>query len=284
LGVGRAKLTDLTSSTKEDHNNNNNHNYGVMGSMSSADDTDIDNEPILMASMKLVLDGSTKRNGKCTQHASPIHALNEVSMWTSRIGFLHKDRQKLVQGLQAAQARLNGASEEWQDWDGIGDLFSEDGPNNDSVDETLQAFLAMTPDDASFDINNNLESSVPLSAESLRVSKLDNYGMGMTPSAYSDLQALSEVLKKQLEPYYSPSRAESEEFDYCMVSWVALQSLQAYLPQHREIKDILEYSNTVERMEQLYDNMMAHKRALQELAQAKSRELRDCGEECTDLF
>ena len=307
-GIGRAKLKDFAS---------------ISFPISADDDNDVyEQDQILVADVQLVLDELKKKisnkndrydDDYPNKQASPVHSINELSMWTSRVEFLHTDRQKLVRGLQAAQTRLDCASTQWKDYDGIGTIFEDASGNdecnigdNDASNEELREFIEMTMKDE--DDNEEwwkLESSIQLAEETLRVSKLNNYGLGTTSSAHSSLQSLSKGVIKQLEPYYKPDRIESEEFYYCIMSWVALQSLSYFYygsgtitkevlagsssptalnTHYSKIKSIIECCNTIDRMTQIYDDMLSHKQTLQELAKAKSRELRNCGEECTDLF
>ena len=121
-----------------------------------------------------------------------------------------------------------------------------------------------------------------VSNEAARLLEIDNFGMGSTSSAYSALNAMSRVLTERLQIYYSPERVDTEEFEYSMFSWVALQSLMDFLPK-RSIQLAMSSTNTVERMSMLYDAMCSHKELLLELVRAKEQELRACGEEC-DLF
>ena len=88
-----------------------------------------------------------------------------------------------------------------------------------------------------------------------------------------------------LGAYYSPERSETEEFEYSLYSWVALQSTMEFLRCHQQgyVPSLLAATNTVDQMNQVYHAMLEHKQALQELAIAKSQELRACGEEC-ELF
>jgi hypothetical protein len=94
---------------------------------------------------------------------------------------------------------------------------------------------------------------------------------------------MATVLAERLAPYYSPQRIATEEFHYEAFSWVALGSIQHYLSS-TDIERALESRTTTERLEWLYRSMLDHKQDLTELAQAKSQELRDCGEECTGFF
>ncbi|KAG7358747.1 hypothetical protein IV203_015336 [Nitzschia inconspicua] len=267
VGIGRAKLTNFVVR----HPNEN-----------EGDDTLI-HEPLLMAQMELLLDSN--EHGKAS---SPVHALNRLSMLTSRIRFLHQDRQQIVRGLQAAQARLEMAMEDWQDYDGIGAVFAgQDDPlgrenENSNVDlqMTLHSFLQEFNQDTNTD---HMASSRPLTPTAAMCLTMDNFGLGVSPTAYADLMPMSEFLVERLQPFYSPQRWDTEEFAYEAFSWVALESLKFYLPSET-ISEALQSSNTYQRLEVLYHAMMNHKQDLTVLAKAKSQELLDCGEECTGLF
>ena len=85
-----------------------------------------------------------------------------------------------------------------------------------------------------------------------------------------------------LQAYYSPERTQTEEFEYSLFSWVALQSIMEY--HHDTTTTALAASNTIDRMETIYTIMMSHVEALRELVLAKSKELHDCGEECDAML
>jgi hypothetical protein len=283
MGIGRAKLT---------------HQF-VKKAASGGDDGNGDGEeeeePILMAQMQLLLDSHEAKHA-----SSPVHAVNKLSILTSRIRFLHQDRQRIVRGLQAAQLKLEMAMEEWEDHDGIGAIF--DRPHgrpqvDERVQSTLHSFLREFDGDAMERYDHNCASSdttdpsvaaiattsLPLSPRASRCLAMDNFGLGSSSTAVSDLTRMATVLAERLAPYYSPQRIATEEFHYEAFSWVALGSIQHYLSS-TDIERALESRTTTERLEWLYRSMLDHKQDLTELAQAKSQELRDCGEECTGFF
>jgi hypothetical protein len=264
--------------------------------LSSADA--VTNEPVVMARMQLLLDTTLTRKRKGDNEygtsSSPVHALSQLSMWSARIGFLHSDRQRLVQGIQAANARINMISREWQDHDGIGSLFSEQneaandptsnvrGFNPDAEFQSkIDTILAMTADAADQETSTILFGPImspkTLSPSASRLFELDNFGLGSTATAYSDIHSMVRVLIDLFQPYYSPERTQTEEFQYCLFSWVALQSVMEY---QQDATAALAATNTLDRIEAVYHIMMAHTEDLRELALAKSEELRDCGEEC----
>lgn len=284
IGIGRAKLTRFSVMVNEGQPDIDNP-YNDVAAMDVDENSDGPiHEPLLMAQMELLLDSN--EHG---QASSPVHALNQLSVLTARIRFLHKDRQKIVRGLQAAQARLEMAMEEWEDYDGIGALYEENGNkamedqppiSNEDLQMTLHSFLREFNQDTTAD---PMASSRPLSPGAANCVHMDNFGLGTSPTAYADLIPMSEVLVERLQPFFSPQRSQTEEFAYEAFSWVALESLKLYLLSET-ITEALESSNTCERLEVLYHAMLSHKRDLTELAKAKSQELLDCGEECAGLF
>jgi hypothetical protein len=246
-----------------------------------------------MAQMELLVD--SHEHGK--KMSSPVHALNQLSRLSSRIRFLHQDRQRIVHGLQAAQVRLEMAMDEWQDYDGIGTLFQGMDNNNNnnnntivdhdasnyntSIQMTVHSFLREFNQDTFNSIIST--SALPLSSEAIRCMEMENFGLGTSSTAYADLGRMSDVLVERLQPFYSPQWSNTEDFTYEAFSWVALESLKVYLSAET-ISKALESTNTIQRLEGLYHAMMDHKHILTELAKAKSQELLDCGEECTGLF
>jgi hypothetical protein len=287
LCIGRAKLSDYWQMTATNHPPGSqediiDHTWEENDERGPSHNT----EPVLMATMQLILDTSTTRQIKASEFgsmSSPVHALSQLSMWSSRLSFLHNDRQKLAQGIQAIQTRLELLSEEWQDWDGIGTLYDDSVHLSGKKEKRCHNM----PQDCVLRDQENLSPQIlysnALSPEAARLLTLENYGLGTTSSAYCDLHTLTKVLLEILKPYYSPKYTSTEEFEYCLFSWVAMQSLIPFLHGTRELNLALTSSNTVDRMHLLYEFMSAHKEALKELATAKSKELRDCGEEC-DVF
>lgn len=271
----------------------------------AADGTTIITEPVILAKIQLLLDTTLTREQKLDNefgtYSSPVHALGQLSMWAARIGFLHSDRQRLVQGIHAAQARLDTMSQEWEDHDGIGSLFASRQDNatsnhneqgvvrpgvfdpNAEYESKIRDMLALTAhnnDGMTIDSMVPITTSKILPPSALRLLELDNYGLGSTPSAFSDIRSMAKLLVDLLRAYYSPERLETEEFEYCVFSWVALQSMMPYQADSKQARCA---TNTVDRMESVYNLMLTHKEDLRQLALAKSQELRDCGEEC-DLF
>lgn len=304
VGIGRAKLSKLTNRRDEVQHQSDNLKDGNDDDHSNNDENTLFSEPVLVAQeMQLVWDDSTT-DGEYSKKSSPVHALNRLSMQASRIRFLHRDRQAIVRGLQAAQARLDVASLEWEDHDGIGSLFqfqdtvssvtrAEAGPppplspaaallppTNQQAKETLNKFVQQFD---SAQAGLSLEATGSSHGASYCL-ELDNFGLGTTSSAMVELDSMAHVLTNVLRPYYSPERLETEDFFYEAFSWAALHSLQLYLTPAEIVDAIFHSTRTSERLDLVYHAQMRHKQDLIELARLKSKELRDCGEECTDLF
>ena len=283
MAVGRAKLSHFTTKFLKDDSIIENEDKDSTNDINS-----IAPEPLLVARMELLMDSNEKGMTK----ASPVHALNRLSTFAQRVRLLHQDRQRIVRGLQAAQSRLEMAMDDWEDWDGIGSLNTDvettttitttEPVDDDAQTRVLNEFLR------EYDNNENdtiltPTHSLPLSPGAARCMELDNYGLGTTSGAYVPLTSMAEVLVEKLEKYYSPTRLQTEEFEYEAFSWCALQSLQTYLSSQEIHEALYKCKNTCGRLEILYHAMIKHKMDLNVLAQAKSIELRNCGEEC-DLF
>jgi hypothetical protein len=262
LGIGRAKLTHFEK-------------------------VDTDEGPVLMARIDLLQDEAQAGTAK----KSPVHVVSEMATWASRIGFIHQDRRKLTQGLQAANVRLQLASKNWQDHDGIGDLVfkelkeqgnrdkvqqqeEEEGTSTNGLQDKIDAMLA---------IFVQTGQSRPLSEASARLLKLENFGLGNSPASLEKLEPLTSGLIERLQPYYSPELLSTEEFYYGVYSFVALTSLQSYL-YRSDLTWALRSVDTIDRLKQVYGWMDEHKWLLKEVAVSKSQELSDCGEEFTDLW
>ena len=306
LGIGRATLSGFSIREdketclmiKEDDDNEegnqslfssstkNDNDGGSVGVLCEEDEEDeceirddedpIIREPVVMAKMNSIMDAPSVSDKGYGSRSSPVHGLCQLSIWASRINILHQGRQQKVQGLQAAQYRIDRASKEWQDWDGIGELYENcDVDQDDCIDAQKEIDDILE--------NYPREFSRQLTPEAASLIQMKNYGLGTTSSAFSNLQSMTNVLVEKLQPYYSPDHVQTEEFEYSIFSFVVLQSLQSFLSKE-EIQWAMQITSTSERLEILYDGMVRHNEALKEFTKAKSQELRDCGEECTDLF
>jgi len=286
MAIGRAKLSHFTTKfLMED-------SFGEglqLNDVKSNCISSIKPEPLLVARIEIIFDSNEK--GKTM--SSPVHALNRLSTLAQRVRFIQQDRQRIVRGLQAAKSRLDMAMNSWEDWDGIGSINAGlegtssleatmfEPLDDDEQTNVLNQFLE------EYSIDENIPSapthSLPISPGAARCIDLDNYGLGTTSSAFVSLTSMADVLIENLANYYSPTQLQSEEFEYEVFSWCALQSLQSYLSSQEIYEALYKCTNTCARLEILYHAMIKHKMDLNELAQAKSLELRNCGEEC-DLF
>eukprot|EP00533_Pseudo-nitzschia_delicatissima_P008730 CAMPEP_0116077972 /NCGR_PEP_ID=MMETSP0327-20121206/353_1 /TAXON_ID=44447 /ORGANISM="Pseudo-nitzschia delicatissima, Strain B596" /LENGTH=370 /DNA_ID=CAMNT_0003568485 /DNA_START=610 /DNA_END=1722 /DNA_ORIENTATION=- len=285
MAIGRAKVSHFTTKFLMDDSFTGNFECNE-----TEDSVNGTSEPLLVARMELLFDS----NDVGEKTSSPVHAVNRLSTFAQRVRFLHQDRQRIVRGLQAAQVRLEMAMNDWEDWDGIGSINSDFERSSTPEDikskilDDVDQNIALNQFLEEYDIGGENTSlapshSLPLSPGSARCTNLDNYGLGTSSSAFVPLASMADVLTENLRYYYSPIRLESEEFEYEIFSWCALRSLKSYLSSEEINEALFLCTNTCERLDIIYYSMIKHKIELNELAQAKSMELRNCGEEC-DLF
>jgi len=186
-------------------------------------------------------------DGQGSRQSSTVHALNEMNGLANKITFLHADRYRLVRGLTAAKARLELSDRKegrLMDHDGIGELFSR----------------------------QEVEESQP-----------ENYGLGFSAAAFSTIPQLTQVYLEKLQPYYSPDRCKSEEHYFEVLSFVAIHAMDRFLDA-RDLAWTCQCTNTIERLETVYEWMLNHVRLLKQESEIISQDLLDCGEECTDLW
>jgi hypothetical protein len=114
------------------------------------------------------------------------------------------------------------------------------------------------------------------------LSTKENYGLNYY-SAFSSIPQLTNVALESFEPYYSPERRSGEEHEMEVASFVAFRALDGFCtPQ--DMAWALQCTNTIERFNTAYSIMYRHKLLLEKIAEYASQDLRDCGEECTDIF
>jgi len=227
-------------------------------------------------------DESTKYGGEVTKsRASSMHAITELYRCANKVFRLHEERKKLVAGLRAAEMRVRlgqkaSAEEcfvEFEDCDGLGLISGMiDEPMVD-VEEEPKTVPQPLP------ISEEIETA-PIRS---RLETLENYGLG-SYGILSTIPDLTEQLMTKLEPYYSPEHREREEYEAEVASFVVLKSLEAYASTEEVAKALVVPSSATQRLELAYEMMMQHRDELIELVEMISRELMDCGEECTDLW
>ena len=258
LCVGRATLEKFTSLSP------------------SSEDDDSDDGPILLASVKILLDDS------CSIRSN-VHAISKLGAMANRISFLHKDRQRLVKAIQAASARLELVSQEWKDHDGLGTLYDTSSdqqqrrPPNGALSDDSKT--QSSPIEELKELR--LGQSRPMSIAAIDLmNEGKNYGMGQTTTSVSSLASVTKVMLSEMKPYYSPEMLETEEFYYSVYSFVALYSLQSVLDKKQITWALQHCTDTLDRLYRIYEWMLIHKELLQEIAEQKMQELQDCGEEC----
>lgn len=320
VGVGRAAVHDFFYQVPSDVRNAVDEDGHLIIEHDGGDDGPEPAQNVVMAQFQLLSDGEQRSaafaldTGRSAR-SSPVHALHAMQTAASRIHFLHEDRRNLVAGLKAAEMRLhngrrrragesgNGAAlhppqpsaalshgdgEDLIDHDGIGMLFSDAEVEATQLvfDKFLEEFgpaaaaAAATSEEGGED---EAAGPAPVSERVSPLAGMANYGMGESASAISSIQKLTGVWLEKLSPYYSPARRETEEHRYEVLSFVSVMALSDFLtPQ--DLGWSLRCTNTLERLERVYDWMWSHVRMLREEAQQVSQELLDCGEECKDLF
>jgi hypothetical protein len=223
-----------------------------------SDDPGVENEDhsVMMAQFDIFLDDSSllsspgKQADTSNHRASSVHAITELYRMANKVYRLHEERKKLLSGLRAGQARLNirkmeNEVIEYDDWNDL-ELC-------DSAEECL--------DDG---IN------------------LGDYGFG-TFGLFSTIPDLTIELMDRLEAYYSPDYREREEYEAEVASFVVLQVLEKYATPSELAVAMLAPSAT-ERLDIAHDILSRHREELMVLVEKMSSDLRDCGEECTDLW
>ena len=111
---------------------------------------------------------------------------------------------------------------------------------------------------------------------------MENYGV-CSYGYLSSIQSLTNAALDALRPYYSSSRRSQEEHELEIASFVALRALGEYA-QLSDMAVALGGSSTADRLERMYSIMLDHRLRLERMAEILSSRLRDCGEECTDLW
>jgi len=322
VGIGRAKLTSYfyTAPTDLDMEITHDDDDDDDDDVENEYDDDVDT-PIVMAEFQLLKDDelvsssskqSAKNNigerGAFSAKKSPVHAMAELNRVLNRVLWAHDDRRRLVSGLKAAKARLNMRdirqqqeldddedkfAGELEDYDGLGmigggDDLHQDDESNDlnegemTVDEFLSTFMGNKNKNEGSTDDDSSQIIVAEPGPADRVEAMDNYGLNYY-SAFSAIQQLTTVALQVFEPYYSEEHREREEYEIEVTSFVAFRALDGFAsPQ--DMAWALKCTCSAERLERAYDLMTDHKMRLKELAERISDELRECGEECTDLW
>lgn len=284
VGVGRASLKNFFYRVAMDEQSMDEEGYIEL------DEEDDRHTQVVMANVRLLLDQDARnidaqRKGHAA-YSSHVHAINAMANLANKISRVHEDRQKLVAGLQAAKARLQfSGARELEDYDGLGMLMAKIEYVKEM--EATQPLIDQLLNDYSKPLETGLTTSSLSTAEAeLRATNLadmENWGMGYTSSLVTSIPQLTNAWVEKLSPYYSPTVRESEEHYYEVLSFVCMCSMEKFLDP-RDMGWSLRCTNTIDRLEQAYYWMYGHARQLKDEAQSISRELTECGEECTDLW
>jgi hypothetical protein len=283
VGIGRAALSGfhscLPSSYWRAFDKNQEQCSDVRGEHDGYCEDDRET-PLLIAQFSLLVD-TDKRSEQARQagrahFVSPIHAIAEMSQWAAKLKFMHENRQRLVRGLKAASARLEVSSDNaLKDHDGIGLLssgFFLNEKDRVQAQTDILRLLHEFPGDPGHG-HSALET----------VKQWNNYGLGVSAAAFSSIPPLTRTLTEKLQAYYSPQKQATEEHYYEVLSFMAVLSLKDTIPK-QDMNWALKCTNTMERMAWAYEKMTHHSNLLRDASEEVSADLRDCGEECTDLW
>jgi len=274
------------------------------------DDGYEDNTPIVMAEFEPLIDDASiyskadpDKIGEKNQRSyrsSPVHALSELNNISIKVSWMHDDRRRLIAGIKAAKARLDlnarrrsgeiDYDDGLEDFDDIGALFvskKRDAVADDDEDDAEKEGMILTIDELLATFQGNMMMSIDdSSAGELplvdKMEAMENYGLSYF-GAFSTIGELTEAALAQLKPYYSEKFREREEHDLEVSSFVAFRALDGYAV----VQDMawsLQCTSSVERLTRAYEILLDHRIQLKKLADKLSQELRECGEECTDLW
>lgn len=212
---------------------------------------------------------------------SPVHAMSAMHSIMRRVEFLHEHRKTLVSGLKAAQVRLEAVELFETDEDLFRSLAAAHAVqnSNDEVSKvTFETDVQSLPrPTGSTDVHKKVLSRY----EGLKTT--ENYGLDYY-SSFSTLEDLTKETMERLAPFYSDDHCARETYWMEAFSFVAWKALDGYTDEKDAFAWALRCTSTVERLDRAYAVMMDHRSQLEELVKEISKELRECGEECTDLW
>jgi len=313
VGIGRAVIQDYfyrIPTLLDNGDDDTSRNIGRNG-QEEYDDEDIDDgydddTPIVMAEFEPLVDDASiyaandpmkiGNKGAKSHRMSPVHAMEKLARISHNVEIMHASRRKLVAGLKAAKARLDmrdarnrGEFDDLEDHDGLGSLFTNqlaleksyaDVEEKEEEGMTIDEFLSTFKGNMQRIDRNELPQNQP--SESEKVATLENYGLNYY-GAFSNIPELTRVAVVSIEPYYSEKFRERDEYEFEVASFVAWRTLEGFARKN-DLAWSLQSISSVERLERAYEVMFSHRMQLEKLAEEISDELRDCGEECTDLW
>ncbi len=227
-----------------------------------------------------------------------MKAISELSNLVNKVSFLHEDRRKLIAGIKAGKARLEihekrkrgelEYDDDLVDYDGLGALFEDYVFVPQPEKEVVVEESGMTVDEFLSTFKGNMQridpSELPQNQPSKTeiVEQSENYGMSYY-GAFSTISDLTKETISLLEPYYSPQHRAREENDMEVSSFVVYRALEGFVDK-KELAFALHCTSSIERLMRAYELMVDHKIQLKKIAEKIGDELRDCGEECADLW
>jgi len=217
---------------------------------------------------------------------SPVHAMSSMHSIMRRVEFLHERRKTLISGLKAAQARLEAVELFETDEDLFRSLAAANAVQDGNI-EMPHVFENETEGDCDVQLlskpaigNTETRENGKSQLEGLKAK--ENYGLNYY-SSFSTLEDLTKETVTRLAPFYSDEFCARESYWMEALSFVAWKALTGYADT-KEIAWALLSTSTAERLDRAYAVMMDHRSQLEELVKEISKELRECGEECEDLW
>eukprot|EP00542_Grammatophora_oceanica_P013028 CAMPEP_0194030930 /NCGR_PEP_ID=MMETSP0009_2-20130614/4244_1 /TAXON_ID=210454 /ORGANISM="Grammatophora oceanica, Strain CCMP 410" /LENGTH=482 /DNA_ID=CAMNT_0038670969 /DNA_START=97 /DNA_END=1542 /DNA_ORIENTATION=+ len=281
VGVGRALLSDvfykMPTEEEEEDDDDDYDDDEAAEVVPDVEDGERD-MPIVMAEFRMLedtlkterqLDNVGEKRYKGSPEVAPVFAINQMHTIANRVARLHDDRRRLVAGLAAAKSRLENAHNMFEDSDGIGDAVGKryTGEFGAAEDRAIDDLLSRFPEEQAMVYVEGVD----------RLNSLDNFGV----CPYSSLSSIRELTRAAMdlfEPYYSPERRSTEEYELEVMSFVAYRALDGFCTAADQ-SWALRCSNSMERLEKACDFMLQHVVQLEQLAQQATNDLRECGEE-----
>lgn len=335
------QTTKNDADTNMDINNNNNNQSSEDGRQQHGqkqdevadeeeddDDTPYPASNVIMAEFHLLQDRPHKGGGVSgnayTSTASPIHALNEMARVARQVEWVHQDRRKLVQGIRAAQVRLQRANarpqnvdpyltdeesgsdrssthklkaseecmieDDLQDYDGLGAIFGFSMVPSPSVDSNPVTVLSK--DCTILNTDPTKESGGATASGSNDNGSYDASGpldeldnYGMGSSATA-MVGIQEMATVWMEKLlpYYSPTKRASEEHYYEMLSFVAVVAVQDILEKADLAWALRCTNTAERLERVYHWMRTHVDLLREETFRIRSALEACGEECSDLF
>lgn len=218
--------------------------------------------PVVMAKFDLFLDNSitfsdsNESSARKVDHnitryrdASSRHAVTDLYQTANKVYRLHEERKKLVAGVNAGMIRLHNRRRRTDDSDSD-DNYCFDFEDSDGLVLTDDDYTTKVPPStlgvSEYDVSTNIPRSY--------LATLDTYGLGSYGGTIPDLTS---QLTPLIEPFYSQSHRDREEYNAELASMVIFLTLEEYATPP-EVATALLAPSAMERLKLGYRIMMRH--------------------------